>query len=97
MITGRPPFTGRTPEDVCLKHLSDPLPASSRDRFSKELFAVLKKMMAKDRDSRHASAADVVRDLVAIQPSAGSDERQHMLADQIGAMCPQTGRWKVMK
>lgn len=97
MITGRPPFTGRTPEDVCLKHLSDPLPASSRDRFSKELFAVLKKMMAKDRDSRHASAADVVRDLVAIQPSAGSDERQHMLADQIGAMYPQTGRWKVMK
>lgn len=99
MLTGRPPYTGRTPEDVCLKHLSDPLPDPSKlsATITQRVTPILFRMMEKDREARYASAADVVRDIAAWRPQAGSDERQHELAQRIAQMYPATGKWKVKR
>ncbi len=90
LLTGRPPFPGRTPEDVCLKHLSEPVPSPSEvvPSLTQRLTPVIFKMMAKDRDQRYASCADVVRALLTIRPEAGNDERQAQLAQRVRAGFP---------
>ncbi len=99
MLTGRPPFTGRTPEDVCLKHLSDPLPDPTilSSSVTQRVTPILFRMMAKDRNQRYGSAGEVVRDIVNMRPQAGSDIRQAELATRLADMYPQTGKWKVKR
>lgn len=85
LVTGRPPFMGRTPEDVCLKHLSEPVPDPTdlSPTVTQTLVPVMFRMMAKDRNQRYSSCAEVVRALIDRFPTAGSDERQDLLAARI--------------
>lgn len=85
LVTGRPPFTGRTPEDVCLKHLSEPVPDPTdlSPTVTQTLVPVMFRMMAKDRNQRYSSCAEVVRALLDRFPAAGSDERQELLARRV--------------
>ncbi|MCO5168407.1 MAG: protein kinase [Planctomycetes bacterium] len=85
LVTGRPPFTGRTPEDVCLKHLSEPVPDPTdlSPTVTQTLVPVMFRMMAKDRNQRYSSCTEVVRALLERFPAAASDERQDLLARQI--------------
>ena len=98
MLTGRPPFTGPTPEEVCLKHLSDPVPDPSRisSTITQRILPILFRMMAKQREHRYATAADVIKDLVRDRPYAGSDERQALLAERIREAYPTKG-WNLAK
>src|SRR5690606_353018 len=85
LVTGRPPFTGRTPEDVCLKHLSEPVPDPTdlSPTVTQTLVPVMFRMMAKDRNQRYSNCAEVVRALLDRFPAAGSDDRQELLARRV--------------
>jgi eukaryotic-like serine/threonine-protein kinase len=97
VLTNRPPFKGRTPEDVCLKHLSEPMPDPSTlsGSVTQRITPVVFKMMAKDRRYRYKDCGEVVRDLLLLRPDGASDERQADLARRLNqAFPPPTRRWR---
>ncbi len=97
VLTNRPPFKGRTPEDVCLKHLSEPMPDPSTlsGSVTQRITPVVFKMMAKDRRHRYKDCGEVVRDLLLLRPDGASDERQADLARRLNqAFPPPTRRWR---
>ncbi|HDT14463.1 MAG TPA: serine/threonine protein kinase [Candidatus Aminicenantes bacterium] len=69
MVTGRVPFEGETPLSIVLKHRSEP-PADPHDinaQISAGLSRIVLKCLAKKREDRYASAADVLEDLSAVE------------------------------
>ena len=62
LLTGRPPFTGRTAQEVITKHASEPVvpPDAVVDRCPPELSAVLLKMVAKRPDDRYPNMAATI-------------------------------------
>jgi serine/threonine protein kinase len=69
MVTGRVPFEGATPLSIVLKHRSEPPadPQTLNTQISTGLSRVILKCLAKSRDDRYASAAEVLEDLNAIE------------------------------
>ena len=69
MVTGKAPFTGPNPSAVMHKHLREDL--TPPDHVNPELSAgvgeIIEMMMAKDRDERYASGADLMEDLDAVK------------------------------
>jgi serine/threonine protein kinase len=67
MLTGTPPFTGKTSLVVMLKHRQEDLPtlreASLGLSFPSSLEAILAKMLAKDPDYRYTCCMDIAQDL----------------------------------
>ena len=73
MLTGRPPFPGGTVLQKLIQHQEEP-PADVRTMnpaVSRELAAVITKLMAKDRDRRYQSPEQLVRDLLGVAGSVG--------------------------
>jgi serine/threonine-protein kinase len=65
MLTGIRPFNGRTPDSVVRKHIEAPRP-SAKDRrptLAPTMDAVVKRMMAVNREERYATVRAVKRDL----------------------------------
>jgi formylglycine-generating enzyme required for sulfatase activity len=57
MLTGKHPFTGRTRDELMMKHLLEPPPPLTLDRGAlPELEAVIKRALAKERDARPVNA-----------------------------------------
>lgn len=69
MLTGRGPFQATTPMSVALKHITEPVPSilALRSELPFEVDSILKKALAKDRNSRYASASELAHDLEAIK------------------------------
>ena len=69
MVTGKVPFESNTPAAVMHKHLKEPLvpPDHLVPTLSTGLGEVIERMMAKDRNERYSSMADLIADLEAIQ------------------------------
>jgi hypothetical protein len=90
MLVGRPPFRGKTPEEICLHHLEDqvPDPRSLVPGLTQGITQVLFRMMAKSRNQRYTTPGEVVRDLLRIYPTAGNDERQADLALRLNRLFP---------
>jgi eukaryotic-like serine/threonine-protein kinase len=65
LVTGRPPFDGKTAVELMTKHAYEELipPEMVVSRVPKELSGVILKMMAKNREERFASMNDVIRTL----------------------------------
>ncbi len=61
LVTGRPPFEGSSPMVVIAKHLHEEPrdPHQLRPELSDALCAVIRRMMARDRDARYADMAAV--------------------------------------
>jgi len=95
MLTGRPPYTAPTPEEVCMRHINDPVPDASRinSAVSDDMVKVISRMMAKDRNDRYESAAALVRDLQRVRPNAGDDEHREDLARRIAMAYPAREPW----
>ncbi|MBL4846360.1 MAG: protein kinase [Planctomycetes bacterium] len=95
MLTGRPPFTAPTPEEVCIRHLNDPVPDASRinTAVTPPMIRVLNTMMAKQREDRYESAAVVIRELLKLRPNAGGDEHREDLARRIALAYPAREPW----
>ncbi|MDQ7778854.1 MAG: protein kinase [Planctomycetota bacterium] len=70
LVTGRPPFDGNTPLEVLLKHATEPvvLPEGIEQELPEGAARVVRKMMAKDRDKRYATYAQLIADLDALKP-----------------------------
>jgi serine/threonine-protein kinase len=67
MVTGRVPFPGPNPAVVMTRHLNDPLepPDEVNKRVGRGLSQIIEKMMAKDREARYQTPADLIADLQA--------------------------------
>src|SRR5262249_49115834 len=65
LLTGQPPFSGKTTLEVLSKHATAPLvpPEMVAKRVPKELSAIVKKMMAKKVEERYADMGEVIADL----------------------------------
>ncbi len=69
MVTGRVPFEGATPLSIVLKHRSEPPadPSTINTQISPGLSRIILKCLAKSRDDRYRSAAEVLEDLAAVE------------------------------
>jgi hypothetical protein len=69
MVTGRVPFEGQTPLSIVLKHRSEPPadPQTINAQISAGLSRIILTCLAKRREDRFASAAEVVEELAAIE------------------------------
>jgi predicted Ser/Thr protein kinase len=69
MVTGRVPFEGTTPLSIVLKHRSEPPadPQTINAQISPGLSRIILKCLAKSRDDRYRSAAEVLEDLSAVE------------------------------
>ncbi len=69
MVTGRVPFEGATPAAVMHKHLKEPLvpPDHVNTSLSAGIGEIIEVMMAKDREQRYGSTADLLVDLEAVR------------------------------
>jgi len=69
MVTGRVPFEGATPLSIVLKHRSEPPadPQTINAQISAGLSGIILKCLAKSRDDRYQSAAEVLEDLTAVE------------------------------
>ncbi len=67
VLTGRPPFRGRTTPDVLAQHLAAEVPGVDRDDVPLELQTILTELLAKDPDERPSSADAVVHRLQRIR------------------------------
>ena len=69
MLTGKVPFTGDTPLEIAMKHLSEvPVPPSElRDDVPEDLDLIALRALAKDPEDRYQTAADMDADLARIQ------------------------------
>ena len=68
MLTGKVPFTGDTPVEIAMKHLSQiPEPPSSlRPEVPHDLDAVVLRALAKDPDQRYGSSEEMDADLARV-------------------------------
>jgi len=68
MLTGKVPFTGETPVEIAMKHLSQvPEPPSSlRKDVPHDLDAVVMRALAKDPEQRYSSAEEMDADLARV-------------------------------
>ncbi len=69
LCTGKPPFTGDTPNDLLNKHLtgSIPSPIVHNDNVTREFADLVKSMMAKKPDSRPPSMWEILKILRGIE------------------------------
>jgi serine/threonine-protein kinase len=84
LLTGVPPFTGRSLIEVCGQHLhSDPVPPSRRvaRAIPRELEALILKCLAKNPDERPHSAAVLERALLAFAERAECRTRPERTAE----------------
>ncbi len=65
LLTGAPPFEGKTSQEIVGRHLSEPVPdASARNpRVPEWMVAIIRRCMAKDPADRYASASHVMEAL----------------------------------
>ncbi len=65
MLAGEPPYTGRTPQAIIAKRLSDPVPSVRRlrEELPEELDAALRRALAKAPADRFAGAAEFAQAL----------------------------------
>lgn len=65
MLTGTTPFTGKSPQEVMLKHLQEKLipPKERNPRIGDRLNNVIVKMMAKERAKRYQTPSELIDDL----------------------------------
>lgn len=63
LVTGKPPYTGTSPNDLLNKHLSAPIPSPlvSNDNVTPEYANVIKKAMAKKSEQRYESMWELLK------------------------------------
>ncbi|HVC88047.1 MAG TPA: Stk1 family PASTA domain-containing Ser/Thr kinase [Gaiellaceae bacterium] len=96
MLTGKVPFTGETPVEIAMKHLSQvPEPPSAlRPDVPHDLDAVVMRSLAKDPDQRYASAEEMDADLarvargVAVLPE--TEDAMTQVLSGVGSASAQT-------
>jgi len=96
MLTGAPPFSGRTPEETLRLHLGSPppLPRLRRPdlRIPEAVERVVLKALAKNRDHRHRDMDDLRTDLLACDSPAHPRKRTTSVGYAVTATLPNETR-----
>ena len=73
MLSGRPPFVADSAMTLMMMHLNDPIPnvRGFRQDIPAEMVHVLEKCLAKDRNDRYQSAAELSADLRRVLANSG--------------------------
>ena len=68
-VTGKPPYTGQTPNDLLTKHISAsiPSPVAYNDNVSPEFAALIRRMMAKKVEQRPTSMWEFLKEYRTIE------------------------------
>jgi serine/threonine-protein kinase len=85
LLTGTVPFTGDTPVEIAMKHLSqvpEP-PSAKRPEVPADLDAVVLRALAKDPHDRYASAEEMDADLARIAKGMAIADETHEAATQV--------------
>ncbi len=63
LVTGKPPYTGVSPNDLLNKHLSAPIPSPlvANDNVTQEYASVVRKMLAKKPEQRYETMWEVLK------------------------------------
>jgi serine/threonine-protein kinase len=85
MITGKVPFSGSSPGEVCMAHLQQPMPSVSMTdpSMTQALDALVGRITAKDRDARVQSAAQLLADIEPWAQSNPVDEASQQIFGQL--------------
>jgi serine/threonine-protein kinase len=80
MLTGAPPFTGRTPQAVFARHLTEAAPSARRERpdVPEHVELAIRTALAKESWLRHATASDFARALSDGRSSTAADVKPHL-------------------
>ena len=92
LLTGVVPFTGDTPVEIAMKHLSavpDP-PSAKRAEIPRELDLVIMRALAKDREDRYQTAEEMDADLARIARGGSVSPATEEAATQIISRPPPT-------
>jgi serine/threonine protein kinase/Tfp pilus assembly protein PilF len=75
-VTGKPAFSGNTSVEICAQVIHvDPLPPSQFNQsVPPQLDRVVLTALAKDRQSRHQTAGDLLKELRAVRDSLGAED-----------------------
>ena len=93
MLTGRPPFTAMTPQEIMRKHVIEPLPDARQfvPDLPEPLCWFLAKAMAKEPEDRYESAADFIDALDALDLS-GTETSAGAGANDLAALAAEERR-----
>lgn len=70
MLTGQLPYTAEQPLGLAIKHVIEPIPELPDD-LCEHFHAIINKCLAKDRESRYASAQDLISEIKQIEKDLG--------------------------
>ncbi len=86
MLTGQVPFEGESPISVALKHIREavPSPREINPRVPPSAERVVLKAMAKEQERRYQTAAEMLRDLEALQRQLAEWRSSRGLPTQVG-------------
>ena len=90
LLTGKLPFTGETAMSIAYKHLSDrvPRPSATVPSISAELDGFVTSATDRDRELRPESAAEMRRDIEAIEGSLTAARTLAALIDDMSEIAP---------
>src|SRR5687767_2150501 len=85
LLTGTVPFTGDTPVEIAMKHLSEKPepPSTQREDIPEELDLIVMRALAKDPAERYQSAEEMEADLQRVARGAAVSRRTHEAATAI--------------
>jgi len=68
LLSGRPPFSGESPNDLLNKHLKAPIPSVlvGNDKVTAEMAELLRRMLAKEKDQRPESMQQLLKEFKTI-------------------------------
>jgi serine/threonine-protein kinase len=92
LLTGVVPFSGETPVEIAMKHLSSPpeSPSAKRAEIPRELDYVVLRALAKDPADRYQSAEEMDADLARVARGAGVSPATEEAATAIISRPPPT-------
>ena len=87
MLSGQPPFEADSAMSLLMMHLQEPVPDLQKMRpdLPQPLVDVVRRALAKDRQDRYASAADMAAALEQVPPQIDPDLAIHMQATELNA------------
>jgi beta-lactam-binding protein with PASTA domain/tRNA A-37 threonylcarbamoyl transferase component Bud32 len=97
LLTGVVPFSGETPVEIAMKHLSSPPepPSTKRAEIPRELDLVVLRALAKDPDDRYQSAEEMDADLKRVARGAAISPATEEAATAIISRPPPTAATQI--
>ena len=96
LLTGGPPFSGRTIYEKLIAHKESPVPKLDElvDEVTPEVNDIFQLMLAKQPDDRYASMSDLVQAIDALQADQSSLQTAPRLANEMTVLIVEKSRFQ---